>query len=59
MKTYEYRGRLCKFPDDKVPEGAILHAKVKPVKVVEKTAAAKPKAKKAPANKARKAGSNK
>ncbi len=63
MKTYELNGRLYKFPDDKVPEGAKLHTKVKaPEKTaekVEKTEKAEVKAKKAPANKSRKAGANK
>lgn len=67
MKTYELNGRLFKFPDDKVPAGAKLHTKA-PVKKEQKEAEpaaketveeAKPKAKKAPANKARKAGANK
>ena len=64
MKTYELNGRLFKFADDKVPAGAVLHTKVKapakaePVKV-EEPAKVETKAKKAPANKSRKAGANK
>ena len=67
MKTYELNGRLYKFADDKVPEGAVLHTKAKaPEKKAEtvKAEETKPekvetKAKKAPANKSRKAGANK
>lgn len=69
MKTYELNGRLYKFDDDKVPEGAVLHSKAKavpvkatepkPEKVEEPKAEPEKKAKKAPANKSRKAGANK
>lgn len=70
MKTYELNGRLYKFADDKVPAGAVLHTKAeapakktepgeaKPEKV-EEPAKVETKAKKAPANKSRKAGANK
>lgn len=67
MKIYELNGKLYRFADDKVPAGAVLHTKArkpKPVKVdpvTEETPEKKveTKAKKASANKARKAGSNK
>lgn len=66
MKTYELNGKLYKFADDKVPEGAVLHSKKAPEKKVEpvKAEETKPekvetKAKKAPANKSRKAQANK
>jgi hypothetical protein len=64
MKTYELNGRLYRFADDKVPAGAKLHGKAPaPVKAEPKQEEApeqvETKAKKAPANKSRKAGSNK
>lgn len=63
MKTYELNGKLYRFSDDKVPAGAVLHGKKvtkpEPVKVEEKTVEPEKKAKKAPANKSRKAGANK
>lgn len=66
MKTYEYNGRLFRFAEDKVPAGAILHEKAKAPVKAEPVKEEKPepekvetKAKKAPANKARKVGSNK
>lgn len=63
MKTYELNGRLFKFPEDKVPAGAKLHSKQAPKqeapKAAEPVEEVKPKAKKAPANKARKAGADK
>lgn len=64
MKTYELNGRLYKFADDKVPAGAVLHTKAEaPAKktepVEEKPEKVETKAKKAPANKSRKAGANK
>jgi hypothetical protein len=49
MKVYEYKGKLYRFADDKVPAGAVLHGKEKPVEVKQKK----------PANKARKARSTK
>ena len=65
MKIYVVDGRKVWL--DKAPEGYEEPKKVEPVKVEEKTEEAKvepkaepkPKAKKAPANKVRKAGSNK
>lgn len=62
MKTYELNGRLYRFADDKVPAGAVLHGKAKKPeveKVEVEPSEPKPKAKKAPQNKARKAGGNK
>lgn len=60
MQTYEYNGKLYKFADGKVPAGAVLHRKAKAEKPVEeKPAEVKTKAKKAPSNKARKAGADK
>lgn len=62
MRTYEYNGKLFKFADDKVPEGAILHTKAVVKADSVKTEEPKPvekKARKAPANKSRKAGANK
>lgn len=64
MKTYELNGRLYKFADDKVPEGAVLHTKIKaPVRTeavkTEEPEKTEAKAKKAPANKSKKAGGNK
>lgn len=62
MKTYELNGKLFKFADDKVPYGAVLHVKA-PVKAdvvkTEEPKTVEKKAKKAPANKSRKAGANK
>ena len=64
MKTYELNGKLYRFPEDKVPAGAKLHRKApepkqEPAKATETPEEVKPKAKKAPANKARKAGADK
>ena len=64
MRTYEYNGKLYKFAEDKVPEGAVLHSKEKaPVKTepvkAEPEKKVETKAKKTPANKSRKAGANK
>lgn len=62
MRTYEYNGKLFKFADDKVPEGAVLHTKavVKADAVkTEEPKTVEKKAKKATANKSRKAGANK
>lgn len=63
LKIYEYRGGLVKFDENNVPEGAVLHTKAKKPadKSVEdeKPAEVKTKARKAPSNKARKAGANK
>jgi len=55
MKTYELNGKLYRFADDKVPEGAVLHGKKaeKPMPA-EKAKEVKNKAKK-PANKSKKA----
>jgi len=58
MKIYDINGELRWFADGEAPEGAILHSKKKaaePMKVSEPET----KAKKATANKSRKAGSNK
>lgn len=58
MKIYDINGELRWFADGEAPEGAVLHSKRKaaePMKVPEPEA----KAKKAPANKLRKAGPNK
>lgn len=61
--TYEINGKLFRYPEGKAPAGAVLHSKAKPEKVAAPTKdtpeEVKPKAKKAPANKARKAGANK
>lgn len=63
MKTYELNGKLYRFPEGQAPAGAVLHGKSKPKQepapVTETPEEVKPKAKKAPANKARKAGANK
>lgn len=65
MRTYEFNGKLYKFAEDKVPEGAVLHTrekapvKAEPVKADDSDKKVESKAKKAPANKSRKAGSNK
>ena len=58
-KIYNINGDLRWFTDGEAPEGAILHSKAK--KVVEPVKVPEPetKAKKATANKSRKAGSNK
>lgn len=62
MRTYELNGKLYKFADNKVPAGAVLHGKA-PVKaepvIADEPVKAETKAKKTPANKARKAGANK
>lgn len=58
MKIYDINGELRWFADGEAPEGAVLHSKkraAEPVKVPEPEI----KAKKATANKSRKAGSNK
>lgn len=59
MKIYNVNGDLRWFADGEAPEGAVLHSKAK--KAAEPVKVPKPetKAKKAPANKSRKAGSNK
>ena len=59
MKIYSVNGNLRWFADGEAPEGAVLHSKAK--KAAEPVKVPKPetKAKKAPANKSRKAGSNK
>lgn len=57
-KIYDINGDLRWFADGEAPEGAVLHSKKKtaePVKVPEPEI----KAKKATANKAKKAGGNK
>ena len=60
MKIYEYNGRLYRFADGKAPEGAVLHTKDrKPESTGDEIKEEKPKAKKAPSNKARKAEANK
>lgn len=58
MKIYDINGELRWFADGEAPEGAVLHSKkrvAEPVKIPEPEI----KAKKATANKSRKAGSNK
>lgn len=64
MKTYELNGKLYRFPEGQAPAGAVIHSKAKkpqqePAPATETPEEVKPKAKKAPANKARKAGANK
>lgn len=53
MKIYELNGKLYRFADDKVPEGAILHGKKEPKKEEPEVK------KKAPANKAKKPANKK
>lgn len=61
MKTYLVNGIKRRYADGEAPEGAILLTKKieAPVKEEPKTEEPKTKAVKKPANKARKAGSNK
>lgn len=62
MLTYMVNGTKRRYPEGEAPEGAVLLSKKKaePVKVEPvKKAEPKTKAIKKPANKARKAGSNK
>lgn len=57
-KIYNINGDLRWFADGEAPEGAVLHSKKKAAEPV-KAAEPETKAKKAPANKAKKAGGNK
>jgi hypothetical protein len=59
MKTYEFNGRLYRFAEDKVPDGAVLHISKKPEPVTtDEPKTEEVKAKK-PSNKSRKKVANK